>query len=77
MRTELERTRHTRELMERAAEQGLAHERGGDYFWNPGCSAQDVDWDRPMEDDIAEDMMLTEGKERRYEQREQEDTTDE
>ena len=55
MKTELERARHTCEMWERATEQGLAHERGGDYFWNPGCSAQDVDWDRPMEDETEQE----------------------
>jgi hypothetical protein len=43
-----------REMMERAAEQNLACVQGDEYFWKRGCGPEDVDWDRPMEDEQEE-----------------------
>jgi len=50
--TQLLRAR--REMMERAAEQNLAYVQGDEYFWKRGCGPEDVDWNRPMEDEQEE-----------------------
>jgi hypothetical protein len=51
--TQLLRAR--REMMERAAEQNLAYVQGDEYYWKRGCGPEDVDWDRPMEDELLDE----------------------